>query len=123
LDTREKIGPAAHFRRDGRPVYVVIGYFDPVHSAHVVRLEQLKPDGVQLVVAVLDEADAVLPLRARAELLAGLRAVDYVLVDEQQDLDSVLAELQPDRVIDERALDQARRESLIEHVVRRHQGR
>ena len=79
MDTREKIVSAADAARialDG--ALVVSGYFDPMLASHGERLAELKSGGT-LLVAIATRADSILPARARAELVAGLRAVDYVV--------------------------------------------
>ena len=79
MDTREKIidaAQAAAIAASGATV--VSGYFDPLMVSHAERLAALKPDGKKLLVLIATPADAILPAAARAELVAGLRAVDYV---------------------------------------------
>ena len=56
---------------------VVSGYFDPMVASHAERLASLK-GGAKLLVLIATPADAILPAAARAELVAGLQAVDYV---------------------------------------------
>lgn len=53
------------------------GYFDPLVASHAERLAALKT-GAKLLVLIATPANAILPAAARAELVAGLRAVDYV---------------------------------------------
>jgi glycerol-3-phosphate cytidylyltransferase-like family protein len=79
LDTREKIidaDRAARVAAEG--AMVVSGYFDPLIASHAERLEKLKPEGARLLVLIVTPVNAILPAAARAELVAGLRAVDYV---------------------------------------------
>jgi bifunctional ADP-heptose synthase (sugar kinase/adenylyltransferase) len=79
LDTREKIIDAAHAARiasDGATV--ISGYFDPLIASHAERLAELKPAGARLLVLIATPDNAILPAAARAELVAGLRCVDYV---------------------------------------------
>ncbi len=79
MDTREKIidaAQAAGVAADGATV--VSGYFDPLIAAHAERLAALKTDGAKLLVLIATPAEAILPAAARAELVAGLRDVDYV---------------------------------------------
>jgi hypothetical protein len=83
VDTRGKIRPAHEFKR---PALLVSGYFDPLLAAHAERLEAVKPAGVPLAVIVAEPPDPVLPARARAEMVAALRAVDAVFVPEPGEL-------------------------------------
>jgi len=62
------------------PVVLVTGYFDVLRAEHVRALNDLR--AATLVTVVLPREDALLSQRARAELVAGLRAVDYVLMSE-----------------------------------------
>ena len=57
---------------------MVSGYFDPMLASHARRLAQLKRAGSPLLVLIADPGQAILPARARAELVAALRVVDYV---------------------------------------------
>ena len=79
MDTRTKIigaSKAAELAQSGASI--VSGYFDPVTAAVAERLAQLKQAGVPLVVLIRTPPGAILPARARAELVAGLAVVDYV---------------------------------------------
>lgn len=84
MDTREKIIDAAHAARVAASGAIVVsGYFDPMVASHAERLSALKKDGSVLLVLIATPETAILPAAARAELVAGLRAVDHVaeLVD------------------------------------------
>lgn len=85
---------------------VVSGYFDPLLAGHAHRLQGLKRTGVPLIVAVSDPENPILPVRARAELLAGLMVVDYVVESA--------AHLKIDVRLEEE--DAHRFDDLIEHV-------
>jgi bifunctional ADP-heptose synthase (sugar kinase/adenylyltransferase) len=79
MDTREKIIDAAEAARIAASgATVVSGYFDPLVASHAERLSDLKRTAAKLLVLIATPPDAILPVRARAELVAGLRAVDYV---------------------------------------------
>ena len=87
MDTREKIidaAQAARIAQDG--AVVVSGYFDPMTAGLAERLVQLKQNGKLLLVLIRTPGDAILPARARAQLVAALRVVD-VVCDEQLTLD------------------------------------
>lgn len=78
MDTRHKIidaAQAASIAASGATV--VSGYFDPMVASHAERLASLKT-GAKLLVLIATPDNAILPSAARAELVAGLRAVDYV---------------------------------------------
>ena len=81
MDTRTKIVPlaeAARLAADGATV--ITGYFDPLLAWHAERLLQAKQGTRPLLVAIVDPPETpILPSRARAELVAGLAVVDYVV--------------------------------------------
>ena len=54
------------------------GYFDPIIASTAERLAALRTEAKPLLVIVDTPPDAILPARARAELVAGLACVDYV---------------------------------------------
>jgi len=79
LDTRTKIidtTKANAIAQSGAKV--VSGYFDPVTAPVAERLSELKQPGIPLLVLIRTPPAAILPSRARAELVAALAAVDYV---------------------------------------------
>ena len=79
MDTRAKIVSAVQARLiAAQGATVVSGYFDPLVASHAERLAELKREHVPLLVLIATPADAILPARARAELVAGLAVVDYV---------------------------------------------
>ena len=101
---------------------IVIGYFDVLTAALVRRLREIvdaRP-GSPLIAIVLDPPGALLTARARAELMAGLAMVDYVVLPGARPLEQVLAQLPASEVVREESSDQERRRNLIEHVQRRH---
>ena len=78
MDTRHKIVDAAQAASIAAAgATVVSGYFDPMVASHAERLAALKT-GAKLLVLIATPENAILPAAARAELVAGLRAVDYV---------------------------------------------
>ncbi len=119
MDTRSKIIPAA--RRDlARPLTVVTAYFDPLLAWHARELEAVRKRAACVAAIVPPIANELLPQRARAELAASLRMIDYVLTANSGDLDSLIAEFQPDEIVRMEAQEVRRRGELIEHVHRRH---
>jgi len=96
LDTRGKIidiaaatGIAAAWRSQGVRWKLLTGYFDVLTPDHVRGL----PEGGPLMAAVLDPPDPLLPTRARAELAAALRMVDYVLLLGGAEVEQEIARL------------------------------
>lgn len=79
VDTRGKIissAQAGELRAGGATV--VSGYFDPLLAWHAQRFDELKR-AAPLIAVIETPAQPILPARARAELVASLRAVDYVV--------------------------------------------
>ena len=92
-------------RGEGRKVAFANGCFDLLHVGHVRYLEAARAEGDALVVGVNGDAAVralkgpgrpLLPAAARAELVAALQAVDYVVIFEEPTAEAVLRELRPD---------------------------
>ncbi|HEY1207215.1 MAG: hypothetical protein ABSH46_20040 [Bryobacteraceae bacterium] len=118
MDTRTKIldaGAAAkaadEARRAGKTVKLVAGTFDPVLAEHARRLREIAGDGAVLFVAIGEPLRPLLPVQARAELVAALGVVDYVVLGD--------APLQPDEVYREESADAGRTQDLIWNVQER----
>jgi bifunctional ADP-heptose synthase (sugar kinase/adenylyltransferase) len=82
LDTRSKILAVeqARERIGDRPVKWVSGDFDPLLAPHVRRLVECAVPGQILVVEITNPVRPLLGQRARAELVAALSIVDYVVL-------------------------------------------
>ena len=87
MDTREKIVDVAAL--NGRPVTFVTAYFDPLLAWHAERLAAIRPTTEALAALVLPLEGELLPQRARAELAAALRVIDYVLIAPGPDANAV----------------------------------
>jgi bifunctional ADP-heptose synthase (sugar kinase/adenylyltransferase) len=126
MDTRNKILPADaaieiafRVKHEGRKLIVVTGYFDVLGAAHVRDLAAVRKrieDGV-LMVVLLSKAEPLLSERARAELVAGLRVVDYVVIAGE---DGVVSRLPADEGVSRQAADEEQTRLLMEHVLSRH---
>ncbi len=103
-------------RGNGVEIILVTGYFDPLVAGHARRLGEIAHAGSALFVAVGNPPRPLLPARARAELVAALRMVDYVLLAEAHTPADWLALLQPDALFREEAADERRTQDLIQHV-------
>jgi len=95
----------------------VWGHFDPLLAAHARRLGELASPGAVLIAAVSEPARPILPARARAELVAALAAVDYVVLPGDGALDG----LEADAICREEAADERRTGDLMRHVQSRHE--
>jgi rfaE bifunctional protein nucleotidyltransferase chain/domain len=104
--SREELKRAiADRKRDGKRVVFANGCFDTLHVGHVRYLEGARREGDVLVVAVNDDASVrrlkgagrpILKEDARADLVAALRAVDYVVVFHEPNVEPLLELLRPD---------------------------
>ena len=128
MDTRNKIVEverALAFAQEARarrsPVKVVTGYFDVVVAEHVRRLREIKKGSAALLVVVLDPPEPLLSGRARAELVAALGVVDYVVPAEEPAAMALLNHFQPDEIVREEPADLLRARRLSEHVHDRQQ--
>jgi bifunctional ADP-heptose synthase (sugar kinase/adenylyltransferase) len=111
LDTRSKILEAEQARQElgDRPARWVSGHFDPLLAQHVRLLSQFVTPGQLLVVEVTNPTEPLLTQRARAELVAALAMVDYV----------VLANGQPSAQV---PADSGLTERFVKHVLDRHRA-
>jgi bifunctional ADP-heptose synthase (sugar kinase/adenylyltransferase) len=128
MDTRAKIidcdraaALAAELRARGSAMKLVTGYFDVLLAAHVQRLREIAHKPGTLFVLVLDPREPVLGARARAELVAALGMVDYVVPAGERAAQALLGQFTAGEVVREESADLLRARSLSEHVQRRHQ--
>lgn len=101
------------------PATVVCGYFDPLVAAHVRRLEEIAAGGGRLTVVLATPPDPLLPERARAELVAALRAVARVVIPPAGQAERVLQWFPDAKVFREEAADLERTMALMNHVRQR----
>src|SRR5262249_52138781 len=92
-------------RKAGRTIAVANGCFDLLHLGHIRYLQGAAAEADLLVVAVNDDQSVralkgsnrpILPAADRAELVAALRGVDYVVIFGDRTLDRLLDLLKPD---------------------------
>lgn len=95
----------ADHQRCGRRVVFANGCFDTLHVGHIRYLEGARREGDVLVVGVNSDASVhalkgacrpVLDERARAQLVAAIRAVDYVMLFSEASVEQLLEDLRPD---------------------------
>ena len=104
-DLREE--RAAHRARGTRMVFTN-GCFDLLHVGHIRYLQRARRMGDILVVGINSDASVrrlkgpsrpVQPEKDRAEILAGLECVDYVVAFEEDTPISVIETLKPDVLV------------------------
>ena len=97
----------ARERRRGRRIVLTNGLFDLFHVGHLRGLEQARALGDVLVVAVNRDRRArelkgpgrpIIPERQRAEVVAGLACVDYVVLFGEDTPAALVRALEPDMV-------------------------
>jgi D-glycero-beta-D-manno-heptose 1-phosphate adenylyltransferase len=95
---------AEHKRRREQIVFAN-GCFDTLHVGHIRYLEGARREGDILVVGVNDDSSVrnlkgpgrpILDQQARAQLVAALRSVDYVVLFSEDTVEALLEELRPD---------------------------
>lgn len=116
----ELLAERSNWKRDGSRVVLVHGMFDLLHPGHIRLLEQACSLGDVLVVVVESDAsvhdgnatdttrrkkrrreilESITPAAERAEILAALAAVDYVVDLDSVSLADFAGRLQPDVLV------------------------
>lgn len=100
----EVVALGERLRREGRRIAFANGCFDLLHVGHVRFLEGAREQGDVLVVGVNSDRAVsslkgpgrpLLPEGARAELVAALAAVDYVVIFDDLTAEGILRDLRP----------------------------
>jgi rfaE bifunctional protein nucleotidyltransferase chain/domain len=96
-------------RSQSGPVVFTNGVFELIHPGHVAYLEAARAEGAALIVAINSDASARglgkgpgrpwVTEQDRARVLAGLAAVDCVVVFDEPTPDRVLEALRPDLLV------------------------
>ena len=97
---------------------MVTGTFDVMLAEDARELDEIRAQGAGagLCVVVLPLAGELLAQRARAELAAALRMVDYVVIADDPAPDAMLAALKPARIVHLEGVHALRKRQLTEHV-------
>lgn len=105
LDRNRLIARVAIARKQGARIVFANGCFDILHVGHVRYLEGAKALGDLLVVginadeqvrALKGEGRPLVPERERAEIIAAIRAVDFVTIFQEPTVEALLLSLRPD---------------------------
>jgi bifunctional ADP-heptose synthase (sugar kinase/adenylyltransferase) len=118
MDTRSKILTPDAARRLTPPLTVATGYFEILRAELVRELCEARERaaGSALAAVVLPLANAALDQRARAELAAGLRMVDYVVIADDGDPGALIDSLKPAALARLEEAEARRARELKEHV-------
>lgn len=101
-ELREKL---EEHRRRGERIVLTNGCFDMLHVGHVRYLKAAHAEGDVVVVGVNADSSVaelkgsgrpILSEAARAALVAGLEAVDYVVIFDEPNVEGLLRDLRPD---------------------------
>ena len=101
----EVVALGQRLRQAGQRIVFANGCFDLLHVGHVRYLEGARQQGDVLVVGVNSdrsvrqlkgEGRPLLPEEARAELLAAMEPVDYVVIFDDLTAGNILRDLRPD---------------------------
>jgi rfaE bifunctional protein nucleotidyltransferase chain/domain len=99
------VAVVAERRAAGARVALTNGTFDLIHVGHLRSLEQARAHGDLLVVGVNSDASVhgykapgrpIVPQADRAELIAGLACVDYVVIFDEPTAERLIAVLRPE---------------------------
>ena len=105
LNDSELVAAIARDRAAGKTIAFANGCFDLLHVGHVRYLQSAAAEGDRLVVAVNDDRSVeklkgagrpILPAADRAELVAALRGVDYVVIFSAATVERLLLLLKPE---------------------------
>lgn len=107
--TREQLlKERARLREEGQKLVFTNGCFDILHPGHVRYLGEARKLGDALVVALNSDRSVrslkgpgrpILSQEERAEVVAGLRAVDYVTIFDEETPKDLIAALLPDVLV------------------------
>jgi len=104
----ELILHAGALKRNARRVVFTNGCFDLLHPGHLRCLEAARALGDALVVAINSDSSVramkgdgrpIIPQDERAEILAALAAVDFVVIFDQPTPQQLIARLLPDVLV------------------------
>jgi D-beta-D-heptose 7-phosphate kinase/D-beta-D-heptose 1-phosphate adenosyltransferase len=117
-------------RQEGRSVVFTNGCFDIFHRGHIELLKKAKSLGEVLIVALNSDSSVrkikgekrpVISQNDRAEIMASLEMVDYVMIFEEETPYDVIARLLPDVLV--KGGDYKKEEVVGAEVVESHGGK
>ena len=105
LDRNRLIARVAIARKNGARIVLANGCFDILHVGHVRYLEEARSLGDLLVVGINSDEQVralkgngrpFVPERERAEVIASLRAVDFVTIFPEPTVEALIRAIRPD---------------------------
>ena len=105
VSLQEAVAIREKLRAEGKTIVLTNGHFDILHVGHVDCLQRAKALGDVLIVGLNSDASTrllkgakrpIVPQDERAQLLAALQCVDYVIIFEERTAERLLAALRPE---------------------------
>jgi len=112
---KEKVKPSEELKtivnrskEEGKKIVFTNGCFDLIHVGHVRYLEKTKKLGDILIVGMNSDSSVrtikgdsrpIIPEAERAEVLAALQCVDFVVIFDEPDPLSLISSLKPDVLV------------------------
>jgi len=102
---QEAVAIREKLEAEGKTIVLTNGHFDILHVGHVDCLQRAKALGDVLIVGLNSDASTrllkgqkrpIVPQEERAQLLAALQCVDYVVIFEERTAERLLTALKPD---------------------------
>lgn len=96
-----------HLRAEGKKIVFTNGCFDLIHVGHVRYLKEAKNLGDVLIVGINSDASVsrikpdrpIVPQDQRAEIVAALESVDYVILFDEATPYELIRSIQPDVLV------------------------
>ena len=117
-------------RRQGEQIAMTNGCFDLLHPGHVGSLQEARKHGDVLVVGLNSDRSVrqlkgpghpIVDQQGRAEMLAALACVDYVVLFDQPSVAELVEQIRPDVLV--KSAEYAHQEVVGHEIVERHGGR
>jgi rfaE bifunctional protein nucleotidyltransferase chain/domain len=105
VSEQDLVAAVARDKAAGRTIAVANGCFDLLHVGHVRYLQGAAAEADRLIVAVNDDGAVaslkgpgrpILPAAERAEMVAAVRGVEYVVIFSDATVERLLRRLEPD---------------------------
>lgn len=105
VSLEEAIAFARRCQAEGKTVVFANGCFDIIHAGHVSYLDEARAEGDALIVGINSDASEraikgpsrpIVEQSERAELIAGMEAVDRVVIFEEETAERCLRQIRPD---------------------------
>lgn len=129
LSVDQLVGELNRLRQAGRRIVMSNGCFDLLHPGHVAALQEARKQGDCLVVGLNSDRSVralkgpdrpVIDQEGRAQMLAALACVDYVVIFDETSVEGLIGRVLPDVLVKS---DQYTPEQVVGHqIVKQHGG-